>query len=161
MQTYDNNEIQKIGTDRIISEFAVNQDLRKVFGYKAGVKYEYIVPNVYSYSDSVIEYEQHFDAYLSSFLKIADRLKLTVNLRQSFVTNFSVPFTPAIGAEYRLYSSEKSLIRLSSNIARSYRVPTFNDRYWGTQGNPDLEPEDGMNYELGVNYSICSDEFNT
>lgn len=161
MQTYDNDEYQKIGTDRVISELEVNQDLQKYFGYKAGVKYEYILPNVYSYSDSVIEYEQHFDAYFSSFLKIKDRLKLTVNLRQSVVTNFSVPFTPAIGAEYRLYSGEISLIKLSSNIARSYRVPTFNDRYWGTQGNPNLKPEDGMNYELGVNYTICSDEFIT
>jgi len=161
MQTYEKNELQKIGTDRLIAEFEVNHDPKKTFGYKAGVKYEYIVPNVYAYSDSVIEYEQHFDAYLSTFLKIKERLKVTVNLRQSLVTNFSVPFTPAIGAEYRLISGEYSLFKLTGNIARSYRVPTFNDRYWGTQGNPNLKPEDGMNYELGANYVFCHGETNT
>jgi iron complex outermembrane receptor protein len=159
MQIYDKDDLQKIGTDRLISELEVNQDLVKHFGYKAGVKYEYIVPDVYSYSDSVIEFEQHFDAFLSSFLTIRNRLKLTLNLRQSYVTNFSVPFTPALGAEYRIYSGEKDLLKLSSNIARSYRVPTFNDRYWGTQGNPNLKPEDGMNYELGIDYVYCSEDF--
>jgi len=161
LQIYNRDEQQKIGTDRIISELEVNQDVLTNFGYKAGVKYEYIVPNVYAYSDSIIDFEQRFDAYLSSFLTIRNRLKLTLNLRQSLVTNFSVPFTPALGAEYRIYSGEKDLLKLSSNIARSYRVPTFNDRYWGTQGNPNLKPEEGMNYEMGMNYIHCSEDFKT
>ncbi len=161
MQVYDKDQLQKIGTDRLILELEANQDFSKNVGYKAGVKYQYIVPNVYAYSDSVIDSEQHFEAYLSSFLKIENRLKLTINLRQMYVTNFSVPFTPSVGAEYHLFSSEKTALKLTSNIASSYRVPTFNDRYWGTQGNSQLKPEDGINYELGINYLFVNKGFKT
>jgi iron complex outermembrane receptor protein len=161
LQINNHDEQQKIGTDRIISELEVNQDVRTNFGYKAGVKYEYIVPDVYAYSDSAIDFEQRFDAWLSSFLTLRNRLKLTLNLRQSFITNFSVPFTPAVGAEYRLSSGEKDLLKFSSNIARSYRVPTFNDRYWGPYSNPNLKAEEGMNYELGINYIHCIEDFTT
>ncbi|MFA5330583.1 MAG: TonB-dependent receptor plug domain-containing protein, partial [Prolixibacteraceae bacterium] len=126
MQVYDNDQLQKIETDRIILEAEVNQDISGSFGYKAGAKYQYLVPNVYAYSDSMIDSEQHIESYLSSFLKIWNRLKLTLNLRQVYVTNFSVPFTPSVGAEYHLFSSESTALKLTSNIASSYRVPTFN-----------------------------------
>ena len=81
-------------------------------------------------------------------------------MRQMYVTNFSVPFYPRqLGPEYHLFSSESTALKLTSNIASSYRVPTFNDRYWGTQGNPNLKPEDGINYELGVKYLFAKKDF--
>lgn len=161
MQLYDNDETQKIGSDRFVGELEANQDISETFGYKAGVKYRYIVPNVYAYSDSVIDLEQNLETYLSSFFTFKKRLKLTLNLRQMYVTNFSVPFTPSLGAEYRLFIREKSVMKLTSNVARSYRVPTFNDRYWGTQGNPNLKPEKGMNYELGLDYNLSTESFDS
>ncbi len=43
---------------------------------------------------------------------------------------------------------------LKGNIGKSYRVPTFNDLYWPadayTEGNPDLNPETGTHYDVGV-----------
>ncbi|HKJ44174.1 MAG TPA: TonB-dependent receptor [Sunxiuqinia sp.] len=159
MQVYDSISVQKIATDRLVSELEVQQDFNSNLGYKIGVKYKYMVPDVYAYSDSVIDFEQHLDAYFSAFYSLWHHLKLTLNLRQSYVTNFSVPCTPSLGAEYRLLTNDVSVLKLTSNIARSYRVPTFNDRYWGTQGNPNLKPEDGMSYELGANYVFCQGDF--
>lgn len=159
MQVYDSISVQRIGTNRLISEFEVQQQIKANLGYKAGVKYKYIVPDVYAYSDSVIDFEQNLDAYFSAFYSLWHKLKLSFNLRQSYVTNFKAPFTPSLGAEYRLLTNEVSVLKLTSNIARSYRVPTFNDRYWGTQGNPNLKPEDGISYDLGVNYVFCKEDF--
>lgn len=161
LQVYDKDQVQKIGTQRSIAELEFNQDVSSSFGYKAGTKYQYIVPNVYAYSDSTIDSEQHIEAYFSSFLKIKNRLKLTANLRQMYVTNFSVPFTPSVGAEYRLHASEKTGLKMTLNMAKSYRVPTFNDRYWGAQGNPDLKSEDGINYELGIQYLFITENLQT
>ena len=161
MQIYDGDQLQKIGTNRLIAELEAKQDISKNLGYKFGSKYQFIKPDVYSYSADVIEYEQQADFYFSSFYTAWSRLKMTLNLRQQFVSNFQAPFTPAIGAEYRLLDREYSVVKLSGNIAKSYRIPTFNDRYWGTQGNPDLKPEDGMNYELGINYALCTENFQT
>lgn len=157
MQVYDGDKRQKIGTNRLIAEIEGKQDISTRFGYKSGVKYQYIKPDVYAYSADVIKQEQQADFYFSSFYTAWNRLKLTLNLRQLLVTNFEAPFTPSLGAEYRVFSTDYSVFKLNGNISRSYRIPTFNDRYWGTQGNPNLKPEDGMNYELGLNYALCKE----
>ncbi len=154
MQVYDNIEDQIIGTDRLIGEFQATTDFDSGLGLKAGAKYRYIKPDVHAYSDSVIDFEQHLDIFFSSFYRVSRSLKFTLNLRQMFVTNFNVPFTPSLGAEYILRTGDKSFFKFTSAIARSYRVPTFNDRYWGTQGNPNLKPESGKNFELGANFNL-------
>jgi len=158
MQVFDNNELQHIGTDRFIGEAEVYTDFAIGFGLKAGAKYKYIKPDVHAYSDSVIDFEQHFDIFFSTFYRVNHNLKFTLNLRQMFVTNFNAPFTPSLGAEYTLRTGDKSFFKFTSAIARSYRVPTFNDRYWGTQGNPNLKPESGKSFELGVNYNFDNEE---
>ncbi len=161
MQVYDKIEAQIIGTERIIGELQATTDFDSGLGLKAGAKYKYIKPNVHAYSDSVIDYEQHLDIYFSSFYKVSRNLKFTLNLRQMFVTNFSAPFTPSLGAEYILRTGDKSFFKFTSAIAKSYRVPTFNDRYWGTQGNPNLEPESGKNFEFGTKFNFDDGGVNT
>jgi len=153
MQVFDNNELQQIGTDRFITEFQATTDFSSGFGLKAGAKYKFIDPDVHAYSDSVIDFEQHLDIFFSSYYRVNKKLKVTLNLRQMFVTNFDAPFTPSLGAEYVLRTSGESFIKFTSALAKSYRVPTFNDRYWGTQGNPDLKPESGNNLEFGAKFN--------
>lgn len=156
MQIDAGRTAQKIGTNRMIAEFEGNQDINVHFGYKLGFKYIYVKPDVYAYSSEVIDHEQRTDLYALAFYSPSKFLKLTLNMRQQFVSNFTVPFTPSLGAEYRLLTTDNEVLKLSGNIAGSYRVPTFNDRFWGTQGNPDLKPEKGINYELGLQYQYCS-----
>ena len=153
MQVFDNIEEQIIRTDRLIGEFLATIDFDSGLGLKAGAKYKYIKPDVHAYSDLVIDFEQHLDIFFSSFYRVNRNLKFTLNLRQMFVTDFSAPFTPSLGAEYILNTGNESYLKFTSAVARSYRVPTFNDRYWGTQGNPNLKPESGTNYEFGANFN--------
>lgn len=158
-QLYDADEDQQIGTDRIITELEARQDFSTKLGYKIGAKYTYINPKVYAYAD--VEAEHQADFYLSSFYTPWNRLKLTLNLRQQVVTHYDPPFTPSLGAEYRLWMNETSVLKTTGSIGRSYRIATFNDRYWPNSGNPDILPEDGMNYELGFQYQYCTAKFQT
>jgi len=42
-----------------------------------------------------------------------------------------------------------SFYNLKINVSRNFRMPTFNDLYWKFGGNPNLEPERSIQYELG------------
>lgn len=94
--------------------------------------------------------ENRADFYALSRFQATTRLLLSLNLRQAFVTRYDPPFTPSMGAEYQLKSTEKQRVVLKGNIARSYRVPTLNERYWRVLGNPNIRPEHSFGKELGL-----------
>lgn len=149
-QLYNNTIGQEIITDRLIGEAAVKHTLSGKMEYRVGTKYKYIVPEVYAYSKENISNEQHLDLYGSWFWHPVENIKTTVNLRQVFVSNFNAPFTPSLGSEYKVFTNTSTTLLLNGNVARSYRIPTFNDRFWLNQGNANLRPEDGWNFESGV-----------
>lgn len=151
-QLYQKNEDQLIVTDRLVTEAAAGYKLAPDKELKAGVLYKYIVPEVYAYSKDVIDYEQQLDLYLSYYFEPVENLKATVNVRQMLVTNFKAPFTPALLLEYKAAGTSKQQLSVTGGLSRSYRIPTFNDRYWGVQGNPNLKAEEGLNAEAGFSY---------
>ncbi|MCA1744812.1 MAG: hypothetical protein LC643_03705, partial [Bacteroidales bacterium] len=151
-QIHNNIATQLISTNRLVTEGSISGQSIWNSEYRAGIKYRYIRPDVYSYDKDKIKEEHQTDWYLSYLLKPIQNLTTTFNLRQSYVTNFDAPLTPALIAEYKALRNEKSLLSVNASIARSYRVGTFNDRHWGDQGNPNLKPEDGFNLEGGLTY---------
>lgn len=157
-QEYDSIDAQQIITDRFIVEASAKQSINRKMEYKAGLKYKYIVPDVHAYSVNNIKQEQHLDFYSSFFYQPIRALKTTINLRQMFVSNFEVPFTPSMGAEYTLISSDSQMLQFSTALARSHRIPTLNDRFWADQGNPDLLPEEGISVEAGMKFQHTNGE---
>lgn len=156
---YDNavsneNTSDTISTQRIIGEAFIEHDFSPNASYKTGAKVTRIYPTVYAYSKS-LKHEDRIDLYASYYQRFFNRLTATVNLRCGYVTDFDVPFTPSLGLNYLALSKEKYVLRFTGNVSRSYRVPTFNDRFWVPGGNPDLNPEKGMSYEFGSKWSYC------
>ncbi len=162
-QIYNNDPGQRIQTNRFITDLSVKQQVLKTLEYKAGVKYKYIVPDVYSYSDSAELNEHDADFYLTFFYQPITKLKTTVNLRQQWVSNYNAPFTPALGIEYNWIRKSENKFASLFNISKSYRVPTLNDRYWPTPvnplGTPDLKPEDGFTVETGIKHNYDQEDF--
>ncbi len=74
------------------------------------------------------------------------RSNTTLSLRQEMVAQALVPFTWSLGSEYAL----RKWLTAKANVARVYRIPTFNDLYWTPGGNPDLLPESGYSGEVGL-----------
>lgn len=80
------------------------------------------------------------------------RFSFAANGRGEIVAGEFIPFTYSFGLEFDPFS----LINLKGNISKNYRLPSFNDLYYldaYSQGNSDLKPEDGMNYEIGLQFS--------
>ncbi|MDA3879749.1 MAG: TonB-dependent receptor [Prolixibacteraceae bacterium] len=151
-QLYDSVSAQEIITDRLITEASAKYKFRSM-EFKLGTKYKYMAPDVYAYTDTSITNEQYLDIYLSWFFQPTSKLKTAINLRQTMVSEYNTPFTPSLGADYTLIVKAKNQLNITANLARSYRVPTFNDRFWGNQGNPNLKPETGINIEGGLKYN--------
>ena len=78
------------------------------------------------------------------------RLHFSLNLRQAMLPGCRPPLTPTAGLEWQVLDAANQTISLKSNASRSYRAPTLNERYWRPGGNPDLLPESGVGYELGL-----------
>lgn len=66
-------------------------------------------------------------------------------MRVEWVDGKLIPLIPTYGFQWW-----QGRIGIMGNIARSYRLPTFNDLYWPQMGNPMLLPEEGWNYELSL-----------
>lgn len=76
----------------------------------------------------------------------SNKLVSIISFRQEVLQSKLVPFTFALGAEYKFLK----WLSFKTNVARVYRNPTFNDLYWNPGGNPNLKPEDGYSEEAGV-----------
>ena len=79
-----------------------------------------------------------------------ERLNVVAMLRQDWIDGKAVPFVPFLGFDYRILKETDLLLK--GNIARNYHHPSLNDLYWQPGGNPDLKSEEGITYELGLEY---------
>lgn len=116
---------------------------------QAGGEFTHYKTQVVNYEKPVIT-ENREDLFLLTRWQVNSKLLVSVNLRQAFVTGFNPPFTPSLGAEYRLIQNNTNTLKIRGSVGLSYRVPTLNERYWKSLGNPNIRPEDGFNKEIGL-----------
>ena len=91
--------------------------------------------------------ERHFAAYAHAIRRwrrfaVYPALRLDYYVRPRTVR----PVSPRLGLNVRLMRG----IHLKGSVARAFRMPTFNDRFWQPGGNPDLRPERGWSYDAGL-----------
>ncbi len=116
------------------------------------MNYSHLTSDVYAYNDDVSE--NRLDFFSSYKVKLFDKLKMAVNLRESVVIDYTNQFSPSIGFDYSITEANENKINATASISKSFKIPTFNDRFWYPNGNPDLLPENGMNYEIGSNLNL-------
>lgn len=76
-----------------------------------------------------------------------------ISLRQDLLEAKVMPFSPsAYIALSRFVKGQFISAALSG--ARTYRIPSLNDLYWNTGGNPNLRPEHGWNSSLNIDYNF-------
>lgn len=90
-----------------------------------------------------------------SYSAINSGFKTVLNLRQDFSRGYTIPFCPSLSSELPVFK----WFSLHASVSRNFRTPTLNDKYWKPGGNPDLEPEESINAEAGVVFTLKSGEF--
>ncbi len=77
--------------------------------------------------------------------------KSLCSIRQELIDGNATPFIPSLGFDGTVIKG----LSVKGNISKNYRVPTFNDLFWGEsgyKGNLDLKPESGWSQEMGLTY---------
>ena len=94
--------------------------------------------------------------YAQTFLTFETVKNLTVipTIRADQNTDFQDVVTPAVSIIYQLTDK----VKMSGNASKVWNAPTFNKLYypadsWGYKGNPNLKPEQGFSYDLGMEYA--------
>ncbi len=148
---YVKDEIVFNGNKSVISRFIAKSAHQYSFGKKVQTEVtaemNYIDADIEEYTGNPSEYR--FDVFGGAVIKLTSRLNVSVDLRQPFVTGFTAPLLPYVGAEYRIISGKHQLT-WTANGSRNYRIPTFNDRYWQDAGAKDLSPEDSYSAETSL-----------
>lgn len=96
--------------------------------------------------------ETRGSAFLLTRLFLYPRLDLNLNLRQAIVDGYHPPVAPSAGYQYVVMNYGLHKLSLKGNVAKSYRVPTLNERFWQQGGNPQIKPEKSWSYENGLLY---------
>lgn len=71
-----------------------------------------------------------------------------LSLRIEETSDFESPLLFSVASKYQL--TDNYLLRF--NFSKNYRVPTFNDLFWLQGGNKDLQPENSLQSEIGVDF---------
>lgn len=121
---------------------------------KSGVRYTNVQGELSTYEAE----ENRIEFYQSTNLHLREDLNVSLNLRQFIYDGAFAPFTPSLGAEWKILAQSKSEINLHLNGARSFKIPTLNDRFWVPGGNRDLLPESSWSGELGISYLLKRDK---
>lgn len=87
-----------------------------------------------------------------------NRLMLSVGVREQFINadgqgdDYNM-FLPTFGANFGAMDN----LNIFANVGKAFRAPTFNNLYYDSsflKGNPNLKPEKGWTYELGVKFDV-------
>ena len=79
----------------------------------------------------------------------AAKLASQLSLRQEWIDGKAQKLLPTLSLRGQLHRS----LWLRAQLARSFRFPTLNDRYWQPGGQPELLPEYAWSQELGLSYA--------
>lgn len=85
------------------------------------------------------------------FRLMNNNLQITAGVYANYYSDYGWQAFPGFEFGYQLSPS----IRAFGNIGRSYRVPTYTELYYedpNNRSNPNLRPEEALNYELGLRY---------
>jgi len=149
-QLYDEHYEQVISTQSFIGNINYfNSDLLRG-KFNIGLNYSHLMADVYAYADKIKE--DRFDFFSSYKVKLVPKLTMALNLRESVVLDYANQFSPSLGVDYMILDSNENTLRATASVGKSFKIPTFNDRFWNPGGNPDLLTENGMNYEIGANF---------
>jgi vitamin B12 transporter len=98
-----------------------------------------------AYESEVSDHEVNMGLDINYESIFTDALTAGIKARKTFSSRSTTPLLFQFESMYQLNPSSW----ISGSIGGHFRLPTYNDLYWPSLGNPDLKPEKGWSAELG------------
>ncbi len=138
----------EIRVSTIFTEIEGRREITNSLSLNGGISYSLINADIEAYKG-----KKHQNS-LALYMKLIQDLKfipwmINVNLRQELVEGYTIPFTPSLGFEGKIWKKLFGKV----NVSYNYRIPSLNERFWDFgygRGNEDLEPEKSLNEELSL-----------
>jgi iron complex outermembrane receptor protein len=145
------NDVMVFNSDRNETRlFLLGTALDYTFSQKwqtlAGIRFSHIKGQLATYNRQ----EQRIELYQATNFRPSENLGVSMQLRQLIHDGEAVPFTPSLGVEWTFFESTEWNWQLISNLSRSFKIPTLNDRFWVPGGNPNLKSEKSLSKEIGI-----------
>lgn len=118
---------------------------------RVGAQAQRVVPEVDAYGHGTNEWRN--EAFANLVAGLGRRFTATAGMRQQWVSGEDAPFSPSASLRCHALKADSALLDLKASVSRNYRIPTLNDRYWGSLDGRDLRPEDALNCEGGADFS--------
>ena len=128
-------------------------------GLQTGIDFQHFTADVDGYG-TASKIEKRSSVFALLRYRPNDKLNITANFRQAFVEGFNPNPTPSFGVDYRVISFAKHFMTLKTAISAAYRVPTLNERFWKSGGNPNIKPESATNMEIGLLHQFVGENLN-
>lgn len=87
--------------------------------------------------------------------KIQPKWAVEASLRLEASDWYNSPVLYSLGSEYRF----SSLYTMKLHTSKNFRIPTFNDLFWGSEANSTLRPETAYQVEWGHHFRLNSFQF--
>lgn len=130
-----------------ITEVETRWYLGELHTLQAGLHYGYYQAQTQAYPENPSQNRPALFVHYR-FLSAQEKWRANVSIRQEWVNAQTQRPAASLGVLWQ----PVPFWRLNAHASHNYRLPTFNDLYWPTLGNPDLLPEYSWNSELGSSY---------
>lgn len=143
--------------ENFINEVEINRELSKLYAFRFGVNNT----NERSLSNNLDgnPKRNRWAFFLNQNFRLIENNKISFNVRQEWNNAIALPFTYSIGAEQSIFKKKTNKYVLRGSFSRVYNVPSFNDLYWKTLGNPNLKAEKGYSREVGFTIKSPNKDF--
>ena len=144
-------ETSRARTVQVLSQYSTT--LGKHWFVKSGVQSWWQQARADGYADSMVWVEQWRLAMFGTLEYQSKGWTVSTQVRKEWVTTTSnTPITWSVGVEKQLKNNQQ----VHFHVSRNFNLPTFNDLYWRTLGNPDLRAENGYSTDLGYQNKVSA-----
>ena len=147
--------VSRIPSELKIGEIQTDYSWRDLSITTAGFEFENRSADVQSnfggFRANYDKNQNNFAYYLQERLRLLDeRLFVTAGFRVDDNEDFGTHVTPSWSIAYLL---SKTGTKFKAGFSEGFRAPTFNELFYPNFGNPDLEPEESSEWDVGFEQS--------